>query len=99
MTENRFMKYPKTTTALFAAVILIVLVLGFEKYLAWTKPASEVKLRSIKRHVRLRERDPLTVSMMKPVDPPGRHITDSLVYKDYRLQIDKDGFIFPSRVH
>lgn len=97
MPQNRFTKHPKLTLALILTIILIILALGFETYLALTKPDLLTK-QGIKRSVRLSEYAPLSTHSSTPSDAWMMR-TDSLLKKDYRWQIDEDGFIYPSRVH
>ena len=99
MSQNRFMKNPKTTLFLFSIVIFIIMVLGFEIYLAWTNPELKPNERKgLSRHIRLREQRPMTIRYFTPTDEEMK-ATDSLIRKEYRLQIDEDGFIYPSRIH
>ena len=75
------------------------MVFGFEKYLASVNPAfdgtgSDV----IERHILLREHAQASQLSVFPTDEYLTN-TDSLIRKEYRFEIDENGFIFPSNVH
>lgn len=97
MTNNIFLKHPKITLFAFSFLILIILVIGFEKYIAWTNIDTREK-EGAERYVVLREKHPFSVRYDRP-NIEVLKVTDSLRNKAYRLEIDEDGFIFPSRVH
>lgn len=94
--KNIFEKHPKKTLFIIIIVLLTFMVLGVELFLSLTK--SDEKKNDFIRYIRLREQNPSTVRYNIP-DRKYMSRVDSLIQKKYRLEIDKDGFIFPSRVH
>ncbi|MBI4688395.1 MAG: SGNH/GDSL hydrolase family protein [Nitrospirae bacterium] len=100
MTNNVFMKHPKKTLFVLAVIIFVIIVFGFEKYIAWKDPAlkRDERYGANTRHILLRENPPLSIRYIRATDKELKR-TDSLTDKAYRLEIDEDGFVSPSRIH
>lgn len=84
-------------------VVLIVLVavgglaLVTEKILA-SRNQGQINLVGIKRSIKLREFEPLYRNILTP-NASAMRMSDSLAQKPYRLQVDRQGFIMPSKTH
>jgi hypothetical protein len=73
-------------------IIILGMILLAEKILA----KKDKTHYGIRRFIRLKELSPLRNGFIIPSDQDMR-VADGLVKKKYRIQIDKDGFIMPSR--
>ncbi|MFZ5452359.1 MAG: SGNH/GDSL hydrolase family protein [Thermodesulfobacteriota bacterium] len=93
---NWFQQNPKKTLALITGVALLCLVAATEKFLQFYNHRHGVFLETAPRYIRLREHRPLTRLMLPfSLNQPFR--SDHVPSKKYRLTVDRDGFIMPSR--
>ncbi|WP_176722507.1 SGNH/GDSL hydrolase family protein [Candidatus Thiosymbion oneisti] len=89
-------KHPKKMSVIFLAVSLLFSIYGAEILLSLVTPME--KIGTEVRNIRLREHIPSTVKYLVPTDAYMEN-TDSLVKKEYRFEIDRDGYLYPSRIH
>ena len=94
--QNWFQRNPKKTLALFVGVALLLIVCAAEKILQIYNHHHGVYLETNPRYIRLREYRPLTrVPLPCPRNYQPREGQDRR--KTYRINVDRDGFIMPSR--
>ncbi|WP_133511721.1 SGNH/GDSL hydrolase family protein [Candidatus Thiosymbion oneisti] len=96
MKHNRFEKHPKKMFMIFLLGLLLFSAYGAEILLSMT--TQREKISTEVRNIRLREYLPSAVKYVVPTDADMSN-SDSLVKKEYRFEIDKDGYIYPSRIH
>jgi hypothetical protein len=94
--ENWFQRNPKKTLALVTGLALLLIVFAGEKILQFYNHRHGVFLETETRYIKLAEYRPLTRFML-PFDRNLLPFTDNAFTKKYPLNIDKDGFIMPSR--
>jgi len=94
--KNIFERNPKKTILVIFMIFLLFLVAGVE--LVLSLKITDEKKNDLVRYIRLREQTPSTVKYNVP-DKKYMSRTDSLIQKKYRLEIDKEGYIYPSRIH
>lgn len=92
---NAFERHPVRSIVLIVLVGFVAVVFAFEKYLAWTAPQSDARP-GVERHIRLRELPPGMVSFNTFT---GKVVDGGPTERAYRLEVEPNGFIFPSRVH
>jgi lysophospholipase L1-like esterase len=96
MKQNAFEQHPvRTLLGLFVAFIFIV-VIATETLLSLSKQASDDGAAT--RYIRLKEHLPSSVRYEAP-DDTAVIKTDGLVQKEYRFEIDDNGFVYPSGIH
>ena len=94
--HNRFEKHPKKIlvgvfiASLFFAVFIAEILLSLI--------TQEEQLITEVRNIRLREHPPSLITYAIPTDVYMNGV-DSLVQKEFRFENDKDGYIYPSRIH
>lgn len=89
--QNRFAQHPKKTL-FWVFCFLFTFSLGVTEYLLekrWPRLP-------LQRSIRLRERDPF---WDRTIIAKKKKFEDTLEEKAYRLRIDENGFIMPSRIH
>jgi hypothetical protein len=94
--NNPFVRHPIKT--LFIAVFLLatLILLGAEKYLSLSQPTFTTS--GIQRFIRLKEHQPRGVGYVTP-DAAYRAGAGGSLKEQYRLKIDGNGFIYPSKPH
>ncbi len=92
MVSNRFQKHSKKLLFGFLILSIILIIFITETLLGPALPESK------SRYIRLRENRPSTI---RDYIPDDFYIdkTDGLEQKEYRFEIDKHGFIYPSIIH
>jgi lysophospholipase L1-like esterase len=93
--SNWFEKNPKKTIAALIGLVLVLMTIMAEKFLAYRHRDFHA---GIQRYIRLREYRPYFSQDLLPPEAELQ-IADNLERQPYRLRIDGDGFIMPSRVH
>ena len=95
---NWFHRYPKKTLVAVTLLFILVIVFGAEKFLKFNSRRQGILLEveAERRYVRLKEFRPGTRMLMTM---PRNHLpfTDNVFTKQYRVEIDRNGFIAPSR--
>jgi lysophospholipase L1-like esterase len=95
---NRFQRHPKKTLIAVTLFFILVIVFGAEKILEFTSRRQGIVLEAEveRRYVRLKEFRP-GASLLLAF--PSNHLpyTDNIFTKQYRVEIDSNGFIGPSR--
>jgi lysophospholipase L1-like esterase len=96
--ENWFHRNPKKTLVFFTLFLMLVAAFAAEQYLQFRNHRKGIVLSSEAeiRYIRLREYRPGTRLLMTL---PKSHLpyTDNVFAKEYRFDIDKNGFIAPSQ--
>jgi lysophospholipase L1-like esterase len=95
--SNIFERHPKKSIIIIVLIFFIAVVFAFEKYLAYTASKKEAPT-PVYRYIHLREQPTFKIDYNIP-RPNLVQESDGLVDKEYRMEIDADGFIYPSRVH
>jgi lysophospholipase L1-like esterase len=95
--RNIFERHPKSSITLITLVFLVAIVFAFEKYLAYTSSKNAAPT-PVYRYIHLREQPPFKIDYNIP-RPELVRDSDGLVDKEYRMEIDANGFIYPSRIH
>jgi hypothetical protein len=97
---NRFQRHPKKTLVAVTLFFILVIVFGAEKILEFTSRRQGMVLEAEveRRYVRLKEFRPGTSLRLAL---PRNHLpyTDNVFTKQYRVEIDSNGFIAPSRIY
>jgi hypothetical protein len=95
MKEYSWLKrHSKLTIVGLLLLVIFILTYVTEKTLAYRHKSSTYNFALPDRAIRLREFRPFMVDRSFPVGNRGPK--DTLVYKEYTLRIDKDGFVIPS---
>jgi lysophospholipase L1-like esterase len=94
-TRNVFERHPVRSVVVIVLVGFVAVVFAFEKYLAWTAPESDARP-GVERHIRLRELPPGMVAFNTFT---GEVVEGGPTARAYRLEVERNGFVFPSRVH
>ena len=96
--ENWFHRNPKKTLVFFTLFLVLVIAYAAEKYLEFAHHRQGLVLsaEADRRYIRLREYRPGSRLLLAF---PRNHLpyTDNVFTKKYRLDIDENGFIMPSR--
>jgi len=95
--RSLFEKHPKTSLVVIVLVFLIAITAAFEKYLEHRDAASAGPT-PVYRYIRLREQPPFKIDYNVP-RPDLVRAGGGLVDKEYRMEIDDNGFIRPSRIY
>lgn len=92
----------KIITVLLMGISIFFIVYFAEKILSFTNEKksnySELHEGCSRRYILLREHEPLKNVIVEPNDSYMK-ISDSLVQKKYRLRVDENGFIMPSKIY
>lgn len=92
-----FERHPKRSIVVIVLIFLVAIIFAFEKYLAHVNSSSE-RPTIVYRYIHLREQPPFKIDYNVP-RPDLVRDTDGLVDKEYRMEIDDNGFIYPSKIH
>jgi lysophospholipase L1-like esterase len=99
-TANWFQRHPKKTLATVTLIVILAIVFAAEKFLAFNNRRHGISLEAEveRRYARLKEYRPGTRMVLAF---PRNHLpyTDNVFTKQYRVDIDNNGFIAPSRRH
>jgi lysophospholipase L1-like esterase len=95
---NWFQRNPKKTLVAVTLVVILGIVFASEKFLEFNNRRHGIFLEAERRYVRLKEYRPGSRLLMAF---PRNHLpyTDNVFTKKYRLDIDKNGFIVPSKIY
>ena len=97
---NWFQRHPKKTLATVTLIVILGIVFAAEKFLAFNNRRHGISLEAEveRRYARLKEYRPGTRMVLAF---PRNHLpyTDNVFTKQYRVDIDNNGFIAPSRRH
>jgi hypothetical protein len=97
-TDNWFQQNPRKTLVLVVLVFLLVLVFGTERLLGFINHRRGIVLEAEteRRYIKLREQRPLRQMRLQF---PKNHLpyTDNVFTKTYKIDIDENGFIKPSK--
>ena len=97
-TANWFQRHPKKTLAAVTLIVVLAIVFGAEKFLQFNNRRHGIVFEAEveRRYARLKEYRPGTHLLLAF---PWNHLpyTDNVFTKQYRLNIDNNGFIMPSR--
>ena len=95
---NWFQRHPKKTLVAVTLFFILIIVFGAEKFLEFNNRRHGILLETEteRRYVRLKEYRPGTRMLLAF---PRNHLpyTDNVFTKKYRVEIDNNGFIAPSR--
>jgi lysophospholipase L1-like esterase len=96
--DHWFQRNPKKTIAFVVFFFVLVAVFGAEQLLKLIHHRQGVVLETERRYIKLREFRPLTQLRLRF---PKNHLpfTDNAFPKVYKIDVDADGFIKPSRKH
>jgi lysophospholipase L1-like esterase len=96
--ENWFQRNPKKTLVVVTLVFILGIVYASEKFLEFNNRRHGIFLEAENRYVRLKEYRPGTRLLL---NFPRNYLpyTDNVFTKKYRLDIDKNGFIAPSKIY
>jgi lysophospholipase L1-like esterase len=96
--ENWFQRNPKKTLVVVTLVFILGIVFASEKFLEFNNRRHGIYLEAERRYVRLKEYRPGSRLLMTF---PRNYLpyTDNVFTKKYPLDIDKDGFIMPSKIY
>lgn len=96
--DNWFHRNPKKTLVFFTLFLILIVAFGAEKYLEFSHHRKGVvlSLEGERRYIRLREYRPGTRLLMTLPKSHGPY-TDNVFTKEYRFDIDNNGFIVPSK--
>jgi hypothetical protein len=96
--DHWFQQNPKKTLVLVVLIFMLVIVFGTERFLGFVNHRRGIVLEAEteKRYIKLREQRPLSQMRLKF---PKNHLpyTDNIFTKTYKVDIDENGFIKPSR--
>jgi hypothetical protein len=95
--KNWLERNPKKVIFLIVVLAMVGLAVVTETILAHRNHG----LRNIpgtKRYIKLREFNPLYSDVLVP-DQGAMRMSDSLAQKEYRLRVDRQGFIMPAQIH
>jgi hypothetical protein len=95
--QTWFERNPKKTILALFVVVLLGLTYGAEKILQYRSHGMGFNFALPYRAVRLREYRPLMSMYVYPEEDQRKGYSDSLVFKNYLLRIDQDGFVIPSQ--
>jgi len=95
---NWFQQNPKKTLALITGLAILLIVFAAEKILQFYNHRHGVFLETEPRYIRLKEYRPLS-RIMLPFPRGHLPFTDNVFTKKYPIDVDRDGFIKPSRRH
>jgi lysophospholipase L1-like esterase len=95
--KNWLERNPKKV--IFFIVVLAIggLAVVTEKILA-SRTHNRINPVGIKRYIKLREFNPLYRDVLVP-DQGAMRMSDSLAQKEYKLRVDRQGFIMPAKIH
>jgi len=97
---NWFQRHPKTTLATVTLIVILALVFAAEKFLQFNNRQHGITLEAEaeRRYAKLKEYRPGTRLLLSF---PRNHLpfTDNVFTKQYRFDIDNNGFVAPSRKH
>jgi lysophospholipase L1-like esterase len=93
--KNLWERNPKKVLFLLFFLFLLVVAALAEKFLEYRQPVYRL---GATRYVKLRELGPGYEDVLVPTDL-GMQLTEGLVRKGYRVRVDDQGFLMPSRVH
>jgi hypothetical protein len=93
---NRFERQPIKTVVVLLSFLMLISICAVEMFLERRDSGKETI--SITRHIRLREHNPSSVLLRTPSKEYMKKV-DSLVEKQYRFEVDENGYIFPSTMH
>ena len=95
---NWFQRHPKKTLATVTLIFILAIAFGAEKFLEFNNRRHGIVLEAAveRRYARLKEYRPGTRMLLAF---PRNHLpyTDNVFTKQYRVEIDNNGFIAPSR--
>src|SRR5450759_2359800 len=93
---NWFQRHPKQTLAAVTLIFILAIVVAAEKLLEFNNRRHGIFLEAERRYVRLREYRPSTRLLLAF---PRNHLpyTDNVFTRQYRVEVDSNGFIAPSR--
>ena len=98
ISANWFQRHPKKTLATVTLICILAIVVGAEKFLEFNNRRHGIVLEAAveRRYARLKEYRPGTRMLLAF---PRNHLpyTDNVFTKQYRVEIDNNGFIAPSR--
>jgi len=94
---NLFERNPKKVIFLLLLLFLIVITLVAEKILEYRLRPNVYRLGAT-RYIKLRELGPFYADVLEPTDL-GMKLTDGLARKGYRVRVDANGFIIPSKIY
>jgi lysophospholipase L1-like esterase len=96
--ENWFQRNPKKTLVAVTLVVILGIVFASEKFLEFNNRRHGIFLEAESRYVRLKEYRPGSRLLMTF---PRNYLpyTDNVFTKKYRFDIDKNGFIVPSKIY
>ena len=96
--EPWFQRHPKKTLAGVILVLVLIIAAAAEQFLAFNNRRHGIFLEGERRYIRLKEYRPGTRLLLAF---PRNHLpyTDNVFTKKYRLDIDENGFIVPSRIY
>ena len=95
---NWFERNPKKTIVSIVLILSLVLLIAAETYLAHLSQFAYDEADGGLRAIRLKERFPNSRRVKYP-DNAYLSKTDSLLQKEYIVEVDDDGFIMPSGIH
>jgi lysophospholipase L1-like esterase len=90
-------RHPKKVIFFLVLLVVCVLTMAMEKILDW-KAGGLRHPQGVKRYIKLREFEPGYSDVLLPAKE-ALTVSDTLVRRDYRIRVDDDGFIMPSKVH
>jgi lysophospholipase L1-like esterase len=95
---NWFQRHPKKTLATVTLIVMLAIVFGAEKFLAFNNRRHGISLEAEveRRYAKLKEYRPGT-RLLLPFPRDHLPYTDNVFTKQYRFTIDNNGFIAPSR--
>jgi lysophospholipase L1-like esterase len=98
--ENWFYRNPKKTLVFFTLFLILLLAYAAEKYLEFAHHRQGIVISAEveRRYIRLREYRPGTRLLLSY---PRKQLpyTDNVFTKKYRFEIDRNGFIVPSKIY
>lgn len=95
--KNWLERNPKKVIGVIVLLAVGGLAVVTEKILASRNP-DQINLVGIKRSIKLREFNPLYCNILVP-DASAMRMSDGLEQKPYKLRVDRQGFIMPSKIH
>lgn len=95
--QNWFERNPKKTLLALCAVVFLIVTFAAEKILKYRSHGMGFNFALPYRAIRLREYRPLMSVYVYPDEDERKGYSDSLVFKNYLLRIDQDGFVMPSQ--
>ena len=97
MNRNKFEKHSKKILIGIFVVSMFFAVFGTEILLSLIQEQKQETNAEV-RYIRLKEHPPSTIRYVVPSDTHMSE-TDSLVQKEFKFEIDDDGYIYPSKIH